>query len=134
VDLRSRIDLNMKQISIEWKGEEFTISENEAFALGERLEDIVALTELAEMSVRPKFFKLARCYAEMLNFAGARTTPEQVHSAMMAELKTSDEAKKQVMIATAIQTLLEILMDGAPEAEASDDKKKTSRSSKGASS
>lgn len=124
----------MKQISIEWEGEEFTIGENEAFALGERIEDIVTLPELALMAQRPKFRKLARCYAEMLNFAGARTTAEKVHSVMMAEIKGASGDEKQMMISTAITTLIEILMDGAPQQEGeSTSKKKTSHLSKVAS-
>lgn len=122
----------MKQISIEWKGESYTIEENEAFALGERLEDIVTLAELAEMAERPKFRKLARCYAEMLRFAGARVTPEQVHTQMMDEIKGLGENTKAQVVAEAIGVLIEILMDGAPVGEAQDDGKKTSHSSKAA--
>lgn len=123
----------MKQISIEWEGEEFTIDESEAFLLGERLEDIVTLPELALMAQRPKFRKLARCYAEMLNFAGARVSAEKVHSVMMKEIKSAGKADQQIMVSTAIATLIEILMDGAPEDGQSDSKKKTSHLSKVAS-
>jgi len=122
----------MKQINIEWQGEKFTIGEHEAFELGERLEDIVTLAELASMAERPKFRKLARCYAEMLNFAGARVTAEKVHSQMMSEIKGLDENKKTLIVAEAIGTLIEILMDGAPAGEEPDDGKKTNRSSKAA--
>jgi hypothetical protein len=123
----------MKQISIEWEGEEFTIDESEAFLLGERLEDIVTLPELALMAQRPKFRKLARCYAEMLNFAGARVSAEKVHTVMMKEIKSAGKADQQIMVSTAIATLIEILMDGAPEDGQSDGKKKTSHLSKVAS-
>lgn len=122
----------MKQINIEWQGEKFTIGEHEAFELGERLEDIVTLAELASMAEKPKFRKLARCYAEMLNFAGARVTAEKVHSHMMNEIKGLDESKKTLIVAEAISTLIEILMDGAPTNEEPDDGKKPSHSSKAA--
>jgi hypothetical protein len=122
----------MKSITLEWKGEEFTIGEHEAFELGERLEDIVTLAELAEMSARPKFRKLARCYAEMLNFAGARVTPNAVHSQMMNEIKVLDGKQKTLMIAEAVGILLEILMDGAPEGEEPQEEKKGNHSSKAA--
>lgn len=122
----------MKQIEIEWKGEQFTIGENEAFELGERLEDIVTLSELAEMSSKPKFRKLARCYAEMLRFAGARVTPEQVHKQMMDEIKKLDGDKKTMMVAEAIGVLIEILMDGAPIDGEPNEEKKGSHSSKAA--
>lgn len=122
----------MKHIELEWQGEQFTISENEAFELGERLEDIVTLAELAEMASKPKFRKLARCYAEMLRFAGARVTPEQVHKQMMAEIKKLDGEKKTMMVAEAIGVLIEILMDGAPMDGEPDEEKKGSHSSKAA--
>lgn len=123
----------MKKIEIEWQGEQFTIGEHEAFELGERLEDIVTLAELAAMGEKPKFRKLARCYAEMLNFAGARVKPEQVYSEMMAELKSAGKSKGKIIVAEAIGVLIEILMDGAPEGEEPDDGKKQNRSSKAAS-
>lgn len=123
----------MKQINIEWQGEKFTIGEHEAFELGERLEDIVTLAELASMAEKPKFRKLARCYAEMLNFAGARVTAEKVYSQMMGEIKNLNKEKKTLIVAEAIGTLIEILMDGAPEGEEPDEGKKPNRSSKAAS-
>ena len=122
----------MKKIQIEWQGESFTIGEREAFELGERLEDIVTLAELAEMAQKPKFRKLARCYAEMLNFAGARVTPEKVYTKMMDEIKGLDGNKKTMVVAEAIGTLIEILMDGAPEVSEPDDGKKQNHSSKAA--
>jgi hypothetical protein len=122
----------MKQINLEWQGQKFTIGEHEAFELGERLEDIVTLPELASMATNPKFRKLARCYSTMLSFAGARVTPEMVYSQMMSEIKSLDEDRKQLVVAEAISVLLEILMDGAPEGQGQDDGKKKNRSSKAA--
>jgi len=120
----------MKRIDIEWKGEAFSVLENEAFALGERLEEIVTLAELANMSSHPKFRKLARCYAEILNFAGAHVTPELIHTEMMNEIKgLGGEAKAEVITAV-ISTLVEILMDGAPEDGEADEGKKEKSSSK----
>lgn len=124
----------MKQIEIEWQGESFSISENQAFELGERIEEIVTLSELAQMADRPKFRKLARCYAEMLNFAGARVTPQQVHSKMMEELKGAGTTQKKIVVAEAIGVLIEILMDGAPQEDGdSSNSKKGSHSLKRAS-
>lgn len=127
----------MKQIKIEWQGASFTISEREAFELGERIEEIVTLSELSDMAQKPKFRKLARCYAEMLNFAGAIVTPAEVHSKMMDEIKNLKGSEKQLVVAEAIGVLIEILMDGAPEGDVSGgddsgDGKKPSRSSNAA--
>ncbi len=117
----------MKPIKIEWKGKTLTINEEEAFLVGERIEEIVTLTELAEMGNKPKFHKLARCYAEMINFAGGNTTPREIHSEMMAQMK-GDHDGGELMIAEAIASLIAILMDGAPEGDGDEGKKKEAAS------
>lgn len=104
----------MKAIKIEWRGETLVIGESETFELGEQLEEITSLAELAAMGEKPKFHKLARCYAEMINFAGGQATPKEIHTEMMDQIKSgSDEGV--LMIATAIASLIAILMDGAPD-------------------
>lgn len=115
----------MKRIDIEWKGEAYTISESQAFELGERIEEIVTLGELAEMASRPKFRKLAKCYAEIINFAGGRVTAAEIHSEMMDQIKAQNQDASALLAAEAIGTLIEILMDGAPQEEAGDEGKKT---------
>lgn len=122
----------MKRIEIEWKGEAFSVEEREAFELGERIEEIVTLNELAQMANKPKFRKLARCYAEIINFAGGRATPAEIYSEMMNEIKAQSSEGSALIAAEAIGALIDILMDGAPEEEASDDGKKTISSSKAA--
>jgi hypothetical protein len=117
----------MKAIKIEWKGETLTINETEAFDVGERIEEIVTLAELAEMGNKPKFHKLARCYAEMINFAGGNTTPREIHSEMMGQMK-GDHDGGELMIAEAIASLISILMDGAPESDGEESGKKTKAS------
>ena len=117
----------MKAITIEWKGETLVIGESETFELGEQLEDITSLTELASMGENPKFHKLARCYSTMINFAGGHTTPREIHTEMMAQIKSGDN-EGDLMIAEAISSLIGILMDGAPDMDGEPDddgKKKT---------
>ena len=87
----------MNTLKIEWKGETLTINENEAFEVGERIEEIVTLAELAEMGNKPKFHKLARCYAEMINFAGGNTTPREIHSEMMAQMKGDNDGGELII-------------------------------------
>lgn len=101
----------MKTISFEWNGKALHITESEAFEIGERIEEIVTLTEIAEMDERPKFRKLARAFCEMITFAGGTATPREVHQALMAQVKDGDSD----FLMAAIQCLVEILMDGAPE-------------------
>ena len=105
----------MKQISIQWGGENYTIPEKHVFELGERIEDIVSLSDLSKLAESPNFRRIARCYAEMINFAGGHVTAQEVHSAMMDQLKGASDDDRLTVITSAISTLLEILMDGAPE-------------------
>ena len=114
----------MKKITIEWAGETYTIKESDAFAVGEMIEEIIPLTELAAMKDHPKFHKIARCYSVMINYAGGNTTPGYVHSAMMKEIKAADGTETQGLLAiTALAILMEFLMDGAPEFDGDDGKK-----------
>jgi len=117
----------MKQITVAWGGKAYTVKEDQAFALGEEIEDIISLPQLAQMETYPKFIKLARCYAAVVNFAGGSADPEEVHAAMMAELKSGGKEAKASMLASIGGALIDMLMDGAPEAdgeEEADPKKK----------
>ncbi len=111
----------MKQISVDWKGKAYTVKEDQAFALAEEIEDIVTLSELGNMGEKPKFIKLARCYAAVVNFAGGHAEPQEVHSHIMASIKGEGDAGKADMLANLAGGLIEMLMDGAPEPDEDDD-------------
>jgi hypothetical protein len=114
-----------KAIALEWKGKTYRISEAEAFEVGELVEDIICLAEIPEMAKRPKFFKIARVYGEMLRFAGAKVTNDEVFSAMMDQVKAAGggEEQKVAIAFSALAALVDILMDGAPSDEGDDGKK-----------
>mgnify|MGYP006935322359 CR=1 FL=1 len=118
----------MKIIKLKWKGEDLTINENEAFEIGEQIEEIISLNEIALMATAPKFRKLARCYAEMINFAGGHATPQEIHSEMMDQIKEGGEDAQALLVATALEMLVEILMDGAPTGDGGEGKKMPSSS------
>lgn len=106
-----------KAIKLEWAGKSYTIPEKDAFAVGELVEDVITLGEIPEMAKRPKFHKIARAYGEMLRFAGCKVQDQEIHSAMMAQVKAAgggDEGA-QIIATSAISALVEILMDGAPQ-------------------
>ena len=116
----------MKDIKIEWKGQKLTIREHEAFEVGEAIEEVLSLSQLANMSEKPQFHKLARCFSIMINHAGGSATPQEVHSAMMKEVKSGGPDAKAVIAVQAISTLVAILMDGAPASEGDEDEGKPS--------
>jgi hypothetical protein len=121
----------MPDIKIEWKGQKLVILESDTFELGEAIEEVVSLTQLSSMGKSPQFHKLARCFAIMINFAGGTTTPSEVHKEMMKEIKTGGAEAKGLLALVAVETLITILMDGAPEVgEGADEGKTVSGSSK----
>lgn len=113
----------MKAIKLEWHGKSYTIAANEAFAVGEAVEDIITIGEIGELASRPKFRKISRVYGVMLRHAGARVTDEEVFSDMMGQVKGAGQDGKELLVASAMAALVEILMDGAPEGDDDGEKK-----------
>jgi hypothetical protein len=118
----------MKKITIEWRGKPYIITESEAFAVGELVEEIVTLGELSALAANPRFRKIARVYGVMLRHAGAKATDEEVFSEMMDQIKAGGEGGEQLVVASALSALVEILMDGAPT-DGDEGEKKTAASS-----
>lgn len=102
----------MRAVSMSWRGVEYTIPATSAFKIGEEVEDIVTLAELAQWGTRPKMHKLARCYGTMLRFAGCKVADATVFEDMMS---ASADASGQLVAAQAIAALAELLTGGAPE-------------------
>lgn len=109
----------MAAIPLQFRGQDYLLPEERAFAIGEEIEDIVTLQEIAAWGAKPKFHKMARCYGVLLRAAGCRVDDRDVFSDMMAELKEGGS----VVAVVAINGLLSVLMDGAPEASDGDEKK-----------
>jgi hypothetical protein len=107
-----------KSVELVWKGKPYRIAEDEAFAAGEALEEVVTLTELATWGRNMKFRKLARAYAALLTFAGAEVTPEEVHAEFMASVRAAQKDGPEIFAVRAAAALMAILMDGAPPAPA----------------
>lgn len=101
----------MGDIVLTFKGKEFRLPENRAFEAGEAIEEIAPLAEVTTWGKRPKFFKLARCFAELLRMCGEKVTDKEVHAEMMAGFKDGNPGG----YLSAMMVLIEILMDGAPE-------------------
>lgn len=114
----------MRAVKMQWRGVEYTIPANRAFQIGEEVEDIVTLAEIAQWGARPKMHKLARCFATMLRFAGCKVADATVFDDMMA---AKEDASGQMVAAQAIAALAELLTGGAPEGEG-DAPEKTSAS------
>lgn len=133
----------MPSMELEWGGKKYTIPEDQMFEMCEAIERHVTLPDLMLMvgQGKPNFSALARPFHAMLTQAGVRDVPSMLELRRMLVMEGLDNLKSQSdgtqpvsqTAMTAIATMVEILMDGAPEQEAEPDAKKTKpRSSKAA--
>ncbi len=109
-----------RAINITFKGKTFSIPAYKAFEVGEAVENIATLADMARWQSNPRFHAIARCYGIMLRFAGAKVSDSDVHSEMMDQIKAmrADGAAPNVanlFHLQAIQSLMEVLMDGMPD-------------------
>ncbi len=116
----------MRAVEMTWRGKAFTIPATQAFEIGEQIEDIATLADIAAWGAKPKMFKLAKCYATMLRFAGAK-----VADATVLEAITPVDGQEQGAAAEAIKALIDLLLAGAKPAKEgeADPPKKDSASS-----
>lgn len=117
----------MREITLSWNGKDYTIPASKGFQIGEQIEEIVTLGDIATWAQRPRMFKLARCYATMLRFAGCRAvTDAQVFEAIMGADGDAQAASEKA--AQAMTALVEVLVGGAPIATEGDAPGKASAS------
>jgi hypothetical protein len=102
----------MREVKMRWRDVDYTIPATKAFEIGERVEDIATLAEVASWGHRPKMFKLAKCYGEMLRFAGCK-----VADTVVLEAITPVEGKEQDAASDAIKALVDLLLTGAKTTE-----------------
>lgn len=111
----------MADIVLKWKGAEVRIPESRAFEAGAALEEVVTLTELQSFGVAPKFFTIARAMGTLLRFGGVKVSDQEVKreidkSIMRAASEGYAENDVQdIFAAQAVQQLVAVLFDGAPD-------------------
>lgn len=116
----------MRDIVLNYRGQDYRVPANRAFQLGERVEDIVRVDEVATFRARPKFFKMSRAYGEMLRFAGCRISDEEIHADLMRDLMTPGSVGDgDHAILAALDNLFTILTQGAGDLLTPDPEKKT---------
>jgi hypothetical protein len=110
----------MTAIKLTWKGKEYRIPAEKAFAVGEQVEDVVSLAEIWGWGNKPKFFKIARAYAVMLRFAGCKVSDGDVHKAITDSLlraaKSGVAGGENLFAVSSIAQLTTVLTMGMTEA------------------
>lgn len=113
----------MADIVLNWRGQQFRIPESRAFEAGAAVEEVVTLAQIASWGNNPKFFLLARAMGTLLRFAGARVSDAEVkreidRSIARAVRQGADKSEAEQLFATnAVQQLIQVLFEGAPEVE-----------------
>lgn len=113
----------MQAIRLTYRGEEYLIPANKAFAAGAAVEEIVSLSEIAGWGDKPRFFKIASAFGCLLRFAGCQVTDADVHQDMMDGLRkaASRGVTEDIPAAMAITALMSCLMGGAPPTDPGED-------------
>ncbi|MES2814468.1 MAG: hypothetical protein V4720_06200 [Pseudomonadota bacterium] len=104
----------MADIRLTFKGADYVIPDDRAFELGERLEDIVTLGQMAKLFADPKFYTIARCFGTMLRYAGCKVSDREVLTEMMDRLKAGGPGAGRSTAIEALAQISAVLMDGAP--------------------
>ena len=105
----------MPDIQIAYKGTDYTIREDRAFQIGERVEAIATLGEISGWQANPQYHRMARCVGEMLRFAGCKTADKDVFEELMKSLKAADGAFLGGVLVALINTLTHgMLIDETP--------------------
>jgi hypothetical protein len=114
----------MAAIRMNWRGEAFVIPASKAFEVGEAVERIVTLGEIGSWREKVPFYTVARAYATMLRFAGAKVTDGEIHAEIMANLQAAGKARvagdpdpAEIAGMMAMNALVACLMGGAPPSD-----------------
>ena len=84
-------------LTLTWKGREYTVKSRDMLGLIEVVEEIVTLPELERVSKRFQKAKLARAYGAMLRYAGCHVEDVEVHDEMFS-LEDDDMQTMQAAI------------------------------------
>lgn len=112
----------MKDITLHFKGQTYTVPADKAFALGAEVEDVVTFAELSSWRW-PKFFRIAQAFGVMLRFAGVKVSDDEVKAEIDASIArasadgTAEDVVRNLFAIQAVNQLQAILFKGAPQDE-----------------
>lgn len=126
----------MADIVLTWKAKEYRIPESRAFEAGAALEDVVTLADIQSWATNPRFFVIAKATGLLLRFAGCKVSDSEVKQeidrsiARAAQQGLAEEHAKELFAIRAMQQLVAVLFDGAPDTDDGEAPEKPSASSK----
>lgn len=84
-----------KPVTLQWKGNEYTVAADNVMMMIAKVEDILTLPELMNPKGRP-LAKIAMAYGEALRHAGAKVRDDEVYSAMFTHGEQAHAASDAV--------------------------------------
>lgn len=102
-------------VTIGFKGEEFTIEANKVMRLIASVEEVISLAELT--TGKPKLAKIAEAYALMINYAGGNADIESVYESLFV-----NDGSQTVQ--AAIQSLIMLMLPPSSYSAPQETKKK----------
>lgn len=114
----------MRAVSIEFRGQVYTVPSHRAFALGDAVETVATLATILSWNTDPPFRKLSQCYGVVLRFAGVQIEGREISDEDVLEhiigqvkiLVATGVAPKGLYYQQIIEQLVAMLLDGMPEA------------------
>ena len=113
-----------KQVTLTWKGEEYTVPADQVMMMIAKVEDVLTLPELMNPKGRP-LAKIAMAYGTALRHAGAKVRDDEIYAAMFT---TGEQAS------AATDAVNGLLMMMVPPSVVEQPAAKKAKPSKGASS
>lgn len=97
-------------ITLQWDGTKHEIAPFRVMGAIACIEETITLVELydAMAKKRPPLSRIARAYSDVLNYAGAKVSPEEVYASMFGGAVINQET-----VVTAIATLLAMMQPPA---------------------
>jgi len=108
----------MADIRLTFKGAEYVIPDNRAFAAAEVVEDHITLGQIPRQMADPQFSKIAKAYGALLRFAGCKVSDREVLTEIMRAVNSGTPGAGRAVAMDHISALALVVMEGAPLATA----------------
>lgn len=104
----------MADVRLTFKGAEYVIPDNRAFAAVDLVEEHITLGQMGRQQKDPQFGKIAKAYGALLRFAGCKTSDRAVYSEMMKAVNSGEPGAGYAVAMNHLAALALIVMEGAP--------------------
>lgn len=104
----------MADIRMTFKGAEYVIPDNRAFAAVDVVEEFITLGQIPRQSRDPQFGKISKAYGALLRFAGCKVSDREVFTEIMKAVNSGEPGAGHAAAMEHIAALAMVVMEGAP--------------------